>query len=302
MLRFAARHGRWCLIAGLVAGLTLPGLAGALRSALPHMIAALLFLAAFRVGPQAILRGLRSDFTVVRLVLIFQVLAPLIALGASHALGVSGSTAALAAVLMLSAPSVTGSPNFALIMGVRPEAALRLLMVGTALLPLTILPVLSLIPDLDTGAVVFAAGRLIVVVGLAGGVAFLLRRGRWARLTTAQEQNLDGASAILLGVVVIGLMSAVGPLLTSAPLVFGMWLAFAAALNFSAQLLAWKSIAKLAPAEDRPAISVVAGNRNIALFLVALSPDITTDLLSFIGCYQIPMYLTPILFQRFYRR
>ena len=52
---------------------------------------------------------------------------------------------------MLSAPSVTGSPNFALIMGVSPEAALRLLMVGTALLPATVLPVLILVPELETG-------------------------------------------------------------------------------------------------------------------------------------------------------
>ena len=44
------------------------------------------------------------------------------------------------------------------------------------------------------------------------------------------------------------------------------------------------------------------GNRWIvvALFLVAL-PQATTDpLLIFIGCYQIPMYLTPVLLGRFY--
>ena len=47
-------------------------------------------------------------------------------------------------------------------------------------------------------------------------------------------------------------------------------------------------------------ISIVAGNRNIALFLVALPAEITNPLLIFIGCYQVPMYLTPILMRRLY--
>ncbi len=300
MLRLAARHGRWCLIAGLLAGLTMPGLAEALRPYLPLMIAALLFLAAFRVGPDAIWRGLGGDFGVIRLILIYQIGLPLLVFALAHLLGAAGTTAALAATLMFAAPSVTGSPNFALIMNVRPEAALRLLMVGTALFPLTVLPVLFLLPELDTGAVLGAAGRLVAVILLAGGAALLLRRGRWEALTPAQEQSLDGASAILLGIVVIGLMSAVGPMLTSAPIAFLLWLAFAAGLNFSAQLIAFGTVARTTAPEDRPAISIVAGNRNIALFLVALPPDITFDLLGFIGCYQIPMYLTPILFRRLY--
>ncbi len=47
-------------------------------------------------------------------------------------------------------------------------------------------------------------------------------------------------------------------------------------------------------------VSIIAGNRNIALFLVALPTATTDPVLVFIGCYQIPMYLTPILLRRFY--
>jgi len=48
-------------------------------------------------------------------------------------------------------------------------------------------------------------------------------------------------------------------------------------------------------------LAIIAGNRNIALFLTALPTPVTDPLLLFIGCYQIPMYLTPILLGRFYR-
>ncbi len=48
--------------------------------------------------------------------------------------------------------------------------------------------------------------------------------------------------------------------------------------------------------------SIIAGNRNIALFLIALPSEVTDPLLLFIGCYQIPMYLTPIILQQLYKQ
>lgn len=48
-------------------------------------------------------------------------------------------------------------------------------------------------------------------------------------------------------------------------------------------------------------LAIGAGNRNIALFLVALAPETLAPLLVFIGCWQLPMYLTPILLPRLYQ-
>ncbi|MDJ0822826.1 MAG: hypothetical protein QNJ09_13575 [Paracoccaceae bacterium] len=295
MLSFAARHGKWCLILGLVAGLSLPALAEAVKTLLPVLIAALLFLAAFRIGPDALLSGLRDAQATLRLVAIYQVAAPLAVFAIVMLAGLEGTTAALALILMLSAPSVTGSPNFAILIRQTPTSALRLLVVGTALFPLTVLPILWLLPALDTATVVTSAARLAAVVLFAAGAAFALRRAFLRQLASRQQEALDGASAILLGVVVVGLMSAVGPLLLSDPLRFLAWLGFACAVNFGAQLVAWTSLSTAVPSEDRAATSIVAGNRNIALFLVALPPETTDTLLEFIGCYQIPMYLTPVL-------
>jgi hypothetical protein len=39
----------------------------------------------------------------------------------------------------------------------------------------------------------------------------------------------------------------------------------------------------------------------VALFLAALPAKETDAALLFIGCYQIPMYLTPLLLGRWYR-
>lgn len=297
-LGFAARHGKWCLILGLLAGMLLPGLAMALKDYLPVFIAGLLFLAALRIGPDAVRGGLQAARRTFWLVGIYQLAAPLAVFAVCWIFGVAHTPAALAFVLMLSAPSVTGGPNFAILMGLRPDSALRMLIVGTALLPLTAMLVLWLLPGMDIRAVLYSAARLVGVVLIATGLAFALRSTVMKSLSDKQRQGLDGASAILLGVVVVGLMSAVGPALTQDPARFAAWLGFAIAVNFGSQLLAWSALRTRVPEADRPAISIVAGNRNIALFLVALPSSMTDALLIFIGCYQIPMYLTPIVLRR----
>ena len=51
MLAFAARHGKACLVAGLLAGLLLPGLASAMRPWLPLISCPLLLLACSSSSP-----------------------------------------------------------------------------------------------------------------------------------------------------------------------------------------------------------------------------------------------------------
>jgi arsenite transporter len=50
-----------------------------------------------------------------------------------------------------------------------------------------------------------------------------------------------------------------------------------------------------------PALGVVAGNRNVALFLSVLPAQTADELLLFIGCFQVPMYVTPFVLARWYR-
>ena len=72
---------------------------------------------------------------------------------------------------------------------------------------------------------------------------------------------------------------------------------------FAAALVASSLTVTVLPGCARAApLAIVAGNRNIALFLTALPSTITDPLLLFIGCYQVPMFLTPIMLNRLYRR
>lgn len=301
-LAFAARHGRAALVLGLLAGLLLPGLAAALQPWLPQMVAGLLFLNAYRIGLRKAAGGLADGIGTLKAITLLQVALPLLALGIAALFGVAQTPAAVALILMLSAPSVTGSPNITALMGHAPEPAFRLLITGTALMPLTVIPVFLLAPGLgDLGEVLRAAGRLIGAIGLTVAAAFLLRRLTLPQMREDQAKAIDGLTVIALAVIVVGLMAALGPALRTDPVLVLQWLGFALAANLGLQALVFAVLRRRAGSGAVP-VSVVAGNRNFALFLIALPAATTDPLLIFLGCYQIPMYLTAILMKPLYGR
>ena len=297
-LGWIAARGRWCLVLGLLAGLALPDLAQALRPALPFLVGLLLFLTAFRVGARAALGGLGQGGRAGVQVLVLQAILPLALLAAVLGLGWTVTPFLLGVILMLAAPSVTGAPNFAIMNGADPAPAMRILVMGTALFPLLVLPVFWLLPHLGGVEGLYASLRLIAVILLSVGLGFGLRHLLDARIDATGIHAVDGANALALGVIVVGLMSALGPLLRDDPGRFLIWVSAVILVNFGLQVIAFA----IYRAPDRVAVSMISGNRNIALFLIALPDRVIDPLLIFIGCYQIPMYLTPILLRPLHDR
>ncbi|KUJ73304.1 hypothetical protein AVO45_14530 [Ruegeria marisrubri] len=300
VLTFIARHGKFGLIAGLIAGIALPGLAGALRHWIPEMVALLLFLTAFRIGPRDTMESLGALTRTAGTALVLQLALPLAFLGGLALLGLPLSPLALAVTLVLAAPSVTGAANFAILLGHDPAPALRLLIIGTAALPLTAIPVFAMLPQFgELASVLHAALRLLVVILAAAGFGFALRHWGFPRLTDRGRRATDGMTVIALAVIVVGLMSAIRPAFERDPAELGFWLAAAFIVNFGMQLLAF-AVLRARARPDAVPTAIIAGNRNFALFFVALPPEATDPLLIFLGCYQFPMYLTPTLLRRLY--
>lgn len=298
----AARHGRFLLVLGLVAGVALPGLAAAMRPWLPVLVASLLFLAVLRIGPQQALDSLRDMRPSLGVILVYQVALPLALLGVMNVAGIGGTVTATALALVLAAAPLSGSPNLTILTGFDPAPALRLVLLGTALLPVTVLPVFWFMPEIeDTAAVLASVGRLLAVILLAALAAAAVRLTLFRAPGPGAIAALDGLSAIAMAVVVVALMSALGPMLATAPGTVAYWVGVAFAVNIGLQVAA-ASILRGRIARDQVVpLSIIAGNRNIALFLVAVPAEMAEALLIFIGCYQIPMYLTPVLLRRFYR-
>ncbi len=297
MLGWVADRGPWVLVAGITAGVALPGLAAALVPLIPHMVAGLLFLSALRIGPSRMRASMRGNMRATLGVLLLGQLAfPLAVVAVVWAFGWAGSPFAQAFIIIAMASSISGAPNMVAMMGFAPEAAMRFLLIGTAILPFTVIPVLWLVPAFGgLTEVILAALRLLVVIGASALLAFLIRGFLWRDPTWAELRGIDGCSALLMAVIVVGLMSAVNAALVTQPAVFALWLGFVLVVNFGLQFAVYCALRRGAEPDKIAALSVMAGNRNIALFLVALPEPVMAPLLIFVGCYQIPMYLTPLV-------
>jgi hypothetical protein len=305
VLGYAARQGRAILVLGLLAGILMPGIAGTVKAWLPELVAGTLFVAALRVGPRQAVGALGDLGKSAALCAVLQVAMPVAAIVVFHLVGWQRGWQGLLATgltLMASAPSISGSPNLAILTGHDPAPALRLLVLGTALLPLTVIPVFWLAPALGSPAVILgSAARLLLIIFASAAIAFLLRATVIRNPAPATIAALDGLSALLMAVMVVGLMSAVGPALRHDPAALAFNIAAAFIANFGLQIVAFLLLRRRGSADAVP-LAIVTGNRNIALFLTALPTAITDPLLLFIGCYQVPMFLTPIMLSRLYRK
>jgi hypothetical protein len=296
-----ARHGRFVLVAGLVAGVVLPNMAMTLRPWLSELVLLLLFLTAFRVGFPHVLDGLRHLHSSIGIVLFYQLALPLICIAIFAAFGLAQSPVAIALTLMLAAPSVTGSPNLAVMLGHPPDLPFRLLILGTLILPATIIPIFWLSPALGGLAdASHAALRLCLAIASTISLAFVFRAFVRPKMRPDETRALDGLTTLTFAVVVVGLMSAVAPALAAEPWTLAGWMCVAFGANIGLQALAYLGLRHVGMREGAAPIALVAGNRNVALFLLASNATQTEEFLIFLGCYQFPMYLTPIMMRPFF--
>lgn len=142
----------------------------------------------------------------------------------------------------------------------------------------------------------------MAIIVAAASVAFIIRLTILKTPGGEAIEQIDGMSTVLLSVTVVGLMAAIGKEFGHDPAKVFLTLGVVILANFGLQITAALLLARSRLAELTVPIGIIAGNRNIALFLTALPAATTEPLLLFIACYQIPMYLTPIVMRRFYQR
>lgn len=297
----ASRHARLLLVAGLIVGLFAPTLAASMRPYVGVPIAIVLFLACLRIGPRQAV-GAAADLRLgLGVTLILQLVLPLALVLVLRLFGWSGPTA-LALTLMAAAAPISGTPALVVMLGSDPAPALRQLVLGTALLPFTALIVFLSAPGFaDTGTLFRAAGHLLLLIGVAAALAFAIRLTVLKEVTPRARDAIDGLSAIGLAAIVVGLMSAVGETWPHDPqaVIAAATLAFAA--SFGLQVAATLVAVRAGLSALVASTGVSAGNRNIALFIAALPAATIEPAMLFIGCYQVPMYLTPLMLGGWYR-
>lgn len=302
-LALAARHPKAVLVGGLAIGIAMPGLAGLMAGWIPEMIVLLLFLGALRLSPSDLPQLGSGLFSSTIFILALQLLLPFLVLAVAYAFDAMTSPVAIVLVLLACAPPIVSSPNIAAIMGLHAPSAMQYMVIGSILLPLTTLPVFLMMPALGSPDLILGAVlRLAVTIAIAGGGAILLRQIVLPNPGVKLLHNLDGVSVLALAIFVVALMPAVSGAIANNTSDFLFWLVIAFAANFGTQLLVLRFPPNGEASPKHGTRALVAGNRNISLFFVALPTELTEPLLVFLGCYQLPMLLTPVLLSGAYRQ
>ncbi len=301
LLRTLGQNGRAILVASLVVGLLAGGLSELIKPHIDILIALLLFTACLRIGPVQALGAIRDLKAGLLFVIILQILLPLAVLAGTVLFDITNDLG-FVLIMLMAAPPLAGAPHLVVLLGYEPVQALRQVVAGTAFLPLTTIPVFSLMSQFGDPLFVAASSfRLMLIIAGAAVTAFILRATLLKQPTKETIEQIDGASTLLLATTVIGLMAAIHNSLASSPAILAVTFVAAFAVNIGLQLVTASLLVKSPASAYTVPIGLISGTRNIALFLAALPAARVEPLLLFIGCYQIPMYLTPVIMRPFYR-
>ena len=295
-----SRRGKWVLPLGLAAALLFPKTAVVMQSAIAPLLVAILVISFLQIN-----QSLREIWAgnirqTLLLVLLMQVLLPIALLLVLRGVGAPLSVQA-PATLVAAASCIMGGPSIVMMLNGNGAMAIRLLIASTLALPLTALPSLALLSLHPSGSLLLRTAVILTFVVLGSyAAATALRKFVFGEQTQVQRQCLDGAAALLLALIVVGLMAAIHTSWDN-PQHLAITLAAAVVVNVGLQLvgLALNHLLKL----NMPIVlGVMNGNRAVAIFLTALPASVYQPYLLFIACYQIPMYLTPLVGGYFYKR
>jgi BASS family bile acid:Na+ symporter len=258
-------------------------------------------LVLLRIDPAQILAWVRRPWLVAGLSAWVLLACPLIAYGATRVAGLDGPLGA-GLVLMAASCAATTAPAFARLNGLDAEISLLVALVTTALVPFTAPPLALGLLGIDLAiSVPGLMLRLGLVVGLPALAAVALRRLLGPARLARAGRSVDGLTVLVLVVFAFGVMDGVQARLLAEPLwvLGGMALALAGNLGLNAltALLLWPGGVRLALAAG-----LLAGNRNQALFLAVLPAAADPGVLLFFALGQVPMFLSPFLLRRAYRR
>ena len=301
LLALSARRGSILLAVGIFGGALVPPLAAAVRPAVGPMVFGMMTLIFLRVDLEATLVHLRRPGRVALIVMAELLISPLLMAAIVEPMGLDrGITAGL--VIFAAGSAATSAPAFARMVGLDPELSLVVSLATTFLVPLTAPPIAAYLAgvDLAIGPLAFMS-RLVFIVGLPMLISLVLRRligkvqlARWG-------EAVDGALVWLVVGYGFGVMDGLSARLAADPgwVVTAIVAAFVADYGLNGlTTLAFRPMGATAAATA----GLMAGNRNMSLFLAVLPVSADPRVALFFGLCQFPLFLSPFLLRPLYRR
>ena len=300
-LAMSGRRGSVLLAIGIFGGVAFPPLALLFHDVITPLVLGMMTLIFLRVDLPAALAHLRRPAAVAAITASLLLLSPVLMWLLVAKLPIDpGIEAGL--VIFACGCAATSAPAFARMVRLDPELSLVVSLASTVLVPLTAPPIAVWLlgADLTIGVGPFML-RLLLVVGLPALLSLALRRVAGAARLDDWGDAVDGLLVWLIVLYGFGVMEGLTDRIAADP----AWVAQALAaafladygLNAAATLLFWPLGARLAASAG-----LMAGNRNMALFLAVLPPSTDARITLFFALCQFPLFLSPFLLRPAYRR
>jgi BASS family bile acid:Na+ symporter len=298
---FLGQHATLFLAGGVLLGLLLPPLASFFRPMLIPGLLVPLVIALVRMDWGALAAYARRPGLVALITAGLLLASPVLMWAALKLVNlplplVQGLT------LMAAASPIVSCAAISLILGLDAALAVVVIVVTTALIPITLPTValwllgLQIAIDLPTFML-----RLVLIVGGAFAAALLLRRLVPRQRLEANARTLDGASVTSLVMFALAIMDGVTAVALARPGYVLLVTLSAFCANVILQFLGTLAALGLGM---RTALTVglLTGNCNMGLVMVALADKADFDVIVFFAMAQIPMYMLPALLRPVYRR
>lgn len=301
LLEWSALRGATLLAASIFLGLFVPPLAALFRDLITPGVFCLMVLVLLRVDPVQVLAYLRRPLLVMALLAWLLVAVPLLAFAVTRALGLDGPLAT-GLVVVATGCAATSSPAFARLVGLDGEIALVVALLSTLLIPFTAPPLALGLMGIDLGISIQGLMlRLLLLVGLPLVISVVIRRLAGPARLAHWGRAVDGAVVLLVVAYGFGVMDGVLAQMLEQPgfILAGIAMAFGGTLAMNvATALAFMG------AGQRIALSagLLAGNRNMALYIAVLPATTDPGILLFCVLCQFPLFLSPFLLKPLYER
>ncbi len=300
LLQWLGNNARFILAIGCLVAVFLPSLSSALRPILPFLVSMVLGLAMARLDLLEIAKAATKPvevFKSIGLTLLLMPVSVVIYVLLARIAGLSATDEA-SLIYLAAAPPIASATSLCFILGFNTRIALQTTLIATLLTPL-LGPAITalLLPDAVPISPILLGQRLGVMIlgGLALGLTVRFIFG--PQRIDQNKLSFDGIAAVAMVLFVIPLFDGVGSSIVDDPRK-ALWV-LVLSFIFNVGINGFASVilrARTDPA-TAGALGLMWGNRTIAIYIAALpyNPDFSL----FVALYQIPMYMTPLIWERF---
>ena len=296
-LAWLGRHGSRAIGISIIIGIALPWLGQWCRPFVSGAVFILLSTAFMQVDTTAAKDLLRRPVLIVWATIWTSLIIPVLIGLSCHILGLDESAPELFIALMLQAVAspIMSAPALAMIMGLESTIVLLILIVSTALMPLTA-PLFASIfvgPALSITPVTLALRLFLILFGAAlTGIA--IRKLAGSATIERNMEAINGFNILILFVYVAAVMESVGGRFLADPVTSFQFLTIAFAVFFAVMGLSTVSFL-FAGRKRALSIGMMVSQRNMALMLAATGGSLPELAWLYFAFAQFPIFLSPQL-------